>query len=103
MPSLLHGERLAAGNALSTAAVQAGSLLGPAPGGALVAATHASTAAFGVDATSFGISALTLALIRPKAVSGTVADESPTWAERPGRRRSSAWSAPATGSATSPS
>src|SRR5690349_21615914 len=31
MPSLLDGERLAAGNALSTAAVQAGSLLGPAP------------------------------------------------------------------------
>ena len=45
MPSLLDGERLAAGNALSTAAVQAGSLLGPALGGALVAATRASTAA----------------------------------------------------------
>ena len=50
MPSLLDGERLAAGNALSTAAVQVGSLLGPALGGALVAATRASTAAFAVDA-----------------------------------------------------
>ena len=30
MPSLLDGDRLTAGNALSTAAVQAGSLLGPA-------------------------------------------------------------------------
>ncbi len=49
MPSLLDEERLAAGNALSTAAVQAGSLLGPALGGALVAVTHASTAAFAVD------------------------------------------------------
>ena len=37
MPSLLDEERLAAGNALSTAAVQAGSLLGPALGGVLVA------------------------------------------------------------------
>ena len=37
MPSLLDGERLAAGNALSTAAVQVGSLLGPALGGVLVA------------------------------------------------------------------
>src|SRR6266851_9629371 len=36
MPSLLDAEQLAAGNALSTAAVQAGSLLGPALGGALV-------------------------------------------------------------------
>src|SRR6266704_4728719 len=49
MPSLLGGKQLAAGNAISTAMVQAGSLLGPALGGALVAATHASTAAFGVD------------------------------------------------------
>jgi MFS family permease len=63
MPSLLDGERLAAGNALSTAAVQVGSLLGPALGGALVAVTHASTAAFAVDAASFGVSALTLLLI----------------------------------------
>jgi hypothetical protein len=70
MPSLLSGEQLAAGNALSTAAVQAGSLLGPALGGSLVAATHASTAAFGVDAASFGISALSLLMIRGKASGG---------------------------------
>jgi MFS family permease len=63
MPSLLDGERLGAGNAISTAAVQAGSLIGPAVGGAVVAATHASTWAFGVDAASFAVSALTLALI----------------------------------------
>jgi len=72
MPSLLDGERLAAGNALSTAAVQVGSLLGPALGGALVAATRASTAAFAVDAASFGLSALTLALIPRRPAPGSV-------------------------------
>ena len=77
MPSLLDGERLAAGNALSTAAVQAGSLLGPALGGALVAVTRASTAAFAVDAASFGVSALTLLLIPRRPASGSVAW--PSW------------------------
>ena len=72
MPSLLDGERLAAGNALSTAALQVGSLLGPALGGALVAATRASTAAFAVDAASFGLSALTLALIPRRPAPGSV-------------------------------
>jgi predicted MFS family arabinose efflux permease len=72
MPSLLSGEQLAAGNALSTAMVQAGSLLGPALGGALVATTRASTAAFAVDAASFGISALTLLLIPRRAGAGSV-------------------------------
>jgi hypothetical protein len=75
MPSLLSGERLAAGNALSTAMVQAGSLLGPALGGALVATTRASTAAFAVDAASFGISALTLLLIPRRPGAGSVAAE----------------------------
>jgi Major Facilitator Superfamily len=67
LPSLLDGERLGAGNALSSAAVQAGSLVGPAVGGALVASTGTSTAAFAIDAVSFAISALTLAFIRPPA------------------------------------
>jgi len=73
MPSLLDSERLAAGNAISTAAVQAGSLLGPALGGALVAVTGSSTGAFGIDAGSFAVSALTLALIPRRAASGSVA------------------------------
>ena len=72
MPSLLDGERLAAGNAISTAAVQAGSLLGPALGGALVAATRVSTWAFAIDAASFAVSAATLALIPRKAAAGTL-------------------------------
>jgi hypothetical protein len=73
MPSLLDGERLSAGNAISTAAVQAGSLVGPAVGGALVAVSHASTAAFAVDAASFAVSALTLALIPSGPARGSVA------------------------------
>jgi MFS family permease len=73
MPSLLDGEQLTAGNALSSAAVQAGSLLGPALGGALVAVTGASTAAFSVDAASFAVSALTLLLIPRSAAAGSVA------------------------------
>ncbi len=73
MPSLLNSERLSAGNAISTAAVQAGSLLGPALGGALVAVTRSSTGAFGIDAGSFAVSALTLALIPRRAASGSVA------------------------------
>ena len=73
MPSLLNEERLAAGNAISNAAVQAGSLLGPALGGALVATTRASTWAFVIDAASFAVSALTLALIPRRAASGSVA------------------------------
>ena len=73
MPSLLDADRLAAGNALSTAALQVGSLIGPALGGALVAVTRASTAAFGVDAISFGISALTLLFIPRKPARGSAA------------------------------
>jgi MFS family permease len=72
MPSLLDEGQLAAGNAISTAAVQAGSLVGPALGGALVAATQASTWAFAIDAASFAVSALTLALIPRKAAAGTM-------------------------------
>jgi Major Facilitator Superfamily len=73
MPSLLDGERLGAGNAISTAAVQAGSLLGPALGGALVAATGSSTGAFAIDAASFAVSAVTLGLIPRQPASGSVA------------------------------
>jgi MFS family permease len=72
MPSLLDERRLAAGNSLSSAAVQVGSLLGPALGGALVATTGASTAAMGVDAASFAVSALSLALIPRRAAAGSM-------------------------------
>jgi hypothetical protein len=72
MPSLLDDTQLAAGNALSSTAVQVGSLVGPAIGGALVAATGASTAAFGIDAASFAVSAATLALIPRRAAAGSM-------------------------------
>jgi MFS family permease len=70
MPSLLEPGQLAAGNAVSLAAIRTGSLLGPALGGALVA-TVGSGPAFAVDAGSFAVSALTMVLIpryQPKAV-----------------------------------
>jgi hypothetical protein len=76
MPSLLDADRLAAGNALSSTAVQAGSLIGPAIGGALVATTGASTAAFGIDAVSFALSALSLVLIPRRAAAGSMAASS---------------------------
>jgi MFS family permease len=63
MPSLLDDTKLTAGNALNQTAIQAGSLIGPAIGGTLVAITGASTAAFGIDAVSFALSAVSLALI----------------------------------------
>jgi MFS family permease len=72
MPSLLDDEQLAAGNAISSAAVQVGSLLGPALGGALVAVSGASTSAFIVDAASFALSALSLLLIPPRPARGSV-------------------------------
>jgi predicted MFS family arabinose efflux permease len=72
MPGLLEPERLQAGNALNSAAVQLGSFLGPVLGGVLVASAGAGPA-FAVDAASFAVSALTLGLIvsRARAVPGT--------------------------------
>jgi MFS family permease len=64
-PSLVEPEHLAAGNAVNSAAVQAGSVAGPVLGGLLVAVAG-SAPAFAVDAASFGVSALSLALIRPR-------------------------------------
>jgi MFS family permease len=65
MPKLLDAGRLTAGNSVFTAAQQAGSLIGPAAGGALIALAGPAPA-FGIDAGSFAISALSLALI-PRA------------------------------------
>jgi predicted MFS family arabinose efflux permease len=63
MPSLLEPEHLAAGNAINSAAIQAGSVAGPVLGGLLVA-TAGPAPAFAADAVSFAVSALSLALIR---------------------------------------
>jgi MFS family permease len=63
MPTIIPMERLAAGNSISAAMVQAGSLAGPVLGGLLVASAAGAGGAFGLDAASFAISAVTLALI----------------------------------------
>jgi predicted MFS family arabinose efflux permease len=77
LPALLRPDRLQAGNALNSAAVQFGSLLGPALGGVLVA-TAGSAPAFAVDAASFAVSALALGLIVPRARAILVATEAGT-------------------------
>jgi MFS family permease len=63
MPALVEGPRLTSANALYTGVVQVGSMLGPALGGVLVAATGPAPA-FAVDAGSFLVSAASVALIR---------------------------------------
>jgi MFS family permease len=65
MPSLLPAEQLQAGNGLSSAMIQVGSLTGPVLGGILVT-TAGPTPAFAVDAASFALSAVSLALMRGK-------------------------------------
>ena len=62
MPSLLAEEQLQAGNALSQGLTALGSMVGPALGGAMVAAGGPAPA-FWVDAASFAVSAAALALI----------------------------------------
>jgi MFS family permease len=62
MPLLLDSSRLTSANAVYTSVVQAGSVLGPVLGGVLVATTGPA-AAFGVDAGSYLVSAVTLAFI----------------------------------------
>jgi MFS family permease len=75
-PSLLEPEHLAAGNAINSAAVEAGSVAGPVLGGLLVAAAGPAPA-FAVDAVSFAVSAVSLALIRLRpAASQSQADSS---------------------------
>ncbi len=59
MPKLVTDSQLQSGNALLSASTQVAVFVGPAAGGAVVAALS-SAAGFGLDALSFGISALTL-------------------------------------------
>ncbi len=63
MPSLLPADQLQAGNGLSAAMIQIGSLAGPVLGGILVT-TAGSAPAFAIDAASFAISAAALAMMR---------------------------------------
>ncbi len=76
MPALLKPDQLAAGNALSSAMVQIGSLAGPVLGGLLVASAG-SAPAFAVDAATFAVSAITLALLRPASLTTAVQAPAP--------------------------
>jgi predicted MFS family arabinose efflux permease len=87
MPALLKPDQLAAGNALSSAMVQAGSLAGPVLGGLLVASAG-SAPAFAVDAATFAVSAITLALLRPASL--TTAAQAPAPADDAGAADTSA-------------
>lgn len=91
MPSLVDEQQLQTANAISTAGVQAGALAGPALAGVLVAA-WGSAPAFAVDAATFGISALTLAMIgrRPRVASAPATDGSAT-APVPGETDGGMW------------
>jgi predicted MFS family arabinose efflux permease len=62
MPSIAPEDRLQGANAALTGALQAGSLIGPLIGAAVVVASGPATA-FGLDATTFAVSAITLALL----------------------------------------
>lgn len=64
LPQLLPPGDLQSGNAISSASNQLGAFVGPALAGALVT-TFGAAAAFGVDAATFAVSAITLLLIRP--------------------------------------
>ena len=88
LPSLLSPRKLQAGNALYNAAVQGGTLLGPAIGGAVVAVAGPAQA-FAIDAASYAVSAASLALIRDIGRCGTRVLESE--AGRPGAERVTIW------------
>ncbi len=66
MPTLLAPDKLQAGNAVSSAMVEVGLLVGPILGGLLVT-TVGPAPAFAVDTASFAISAVALLLIRARA------------------------------------
>ena len=98
MPSLLAPDLLQAGNALNSAAVQLGSLLGPVLGGVLVASAG-SASAFAVDAASFAVSALTLGLLVSRARAVPEAD---TAAADPAEPRAAADAAAASAAGSGP-
>ena len=65
IPSIVEPEQLQVANSISTGLTQVGSLLGPVLGGLLVT-TAGPAPAFAVDAASFAVSALALALLRTR-------------------------------------
>jgi MFS family permease len=104
MPSLLPAESLQAGNALNSAAVQVGTVVGPALGGALVA-TSGPVPAFAIDAATFAVSALALWLLRPQpaVAAGPAEAAGPAAAPAAGGGTPAAPAAPAGDAAAPPS
>ena len=82
MPTLLPAGSLQAGNAINSAAVQVGTVLGPALGGTLVA-TSGPVPAFAIDAASFAVSAGALWLMRPPPAVAAAPAEATAAAEGP--------------------
>jgi MFS family permease len=90
-PKLLPADQLQAGNAISAALNQAGSLAGPVLGGLLVV-NWGPAGAFGVDAATFAISAVTLFLIGTRTLAtiqatGEAADGQPATSAKTGMLR----------------
>lgn len=88
MPAIVEPVQLQAGNALSSAIVQIGSLAGPVLGGLLVS-TAGPAPAFAVDAASFAISAAALALISARRRPATRAQPGAPDGESPADRAES--------------
>jgi len=76
MPSLVGDTQLQAANAISMAGMQVGALAGPALAGTLVA-VWGSAPAFAVDAATFGVSALSLAMIGRRPARTTASADVP--------------------------
>lgn len=72
LPEVLDHQDLQAGNALNTSSVQLAALAGSGAGGIIVAALQAGIA-LALDALSFAVSAVSLALIRGKPLGGSAA------------------------------
>jgi MFS family permease len=69
IPTLLSGDDLQAGNALASSGTQLATLAGPVVGGALMLLAGPSLA-FGLDAVTFAVSAVTLAALAVPAARG---------------------------------
>jgi MFS family permease len=90
LPALLNPRQLQAGNAIYNAAVQAGALLGPAIGGAIVA-TAGPAPAFGIDAVTYALSAASLAMIRGGRSDEPADEQAGTVPATPAAERITVW------------
>jgi MFS family permease len=90
MPSLVRPELLQEANALRSLTMSTGQIAGPTLAGVIIAVASPGVA-FAVDAATFAVSSLVLALLRPTVVARVVHASSGMWAEVRGGLRE-AWS-----------